>query len=352
MVTRPVALALLALAACGSDHADDRFAQGQSPVVAPLAEGVTLSAFPGRVRREGAAVVFRSASPDPVLDLTAAEPADARVLLDNLAPATRFEPAPRALEIVGPTRLAATWRLPAGTTRVRARAGGDGPARFAVVSDIHNNLEVYGRFSREVKAWRPDAVIGIGDLTDRGKPEEMEEMLAHLPDPGVPFYTTIGNHDLMGEAWRRFEEVVGPTSVAFEVRGVRVVLVDSANATVAPASYPWLAEKLSGRPGGPALVFAHIPPLEPWGSRNHAFATREDGLRFVQALADGNATQFFAGHIHALDQWTMGGIPAVITGGGGGQVESTAAEGHHFLKLVVDPLAARPVAFDVVRLDP
>ncbi|MGC4114195.1 MAG: metallophosphoesterase [Myxococcales bacterium] len=176
----------------------------------------------------------------------------------------------------------------------------------------------------------------------------MLEQFDALP---VPFYTTLGNHDLMGAAWERFTEVIGPTNVAFDVRGVRIVLADTANALFAPGAYSWLERSLA-RESGPALVFTHIPPFEPWGGRNHAFSNRDEAMRFVQTLSEGEATHFFAGHIHSYADYQMRGVPSTIAGGGGGGMEALTVDGHFYTKLVVDPFATTgQVTLERVGLD-
>ena len=352
--TSPAALALLllALAACDNTKADERFEAGLLPGTATLADGIDLSIAPGRAHTVDGLVVARAASPTPEISLTTATAGEARFRVANVDPGAAFSPPPSSRQAVGPTTVELSYQVPAEGLRIRVEPpSGTGPVHFAVVSDIHNNLETFGRFSTDVQAWRPEMVLCMGDLTRHGKREEFDEIFGHLTDPGVPVYTTLGNHELMGEAAQRFAEEIGPGSVAFDVRGVRVVLADTAGAGFAPEAYPWLAQALWPRASGPALVLAHIPPIEPWGTRDHGFSNRDDGEHFVQALSEGRTTHFFAGHIHSWADYTMRGIPATISGGGGGQTESPGGPGHHWMKLVVDPLSPTPVSATRVDLD-
>ncbi|HEY3447713.1 MAG TPA: metallophosphoesterase [Myxococcales bacterium] len=343
-------LLLAELPACDMTEADERNAGGQRPGTATLANGISLSISPGRVRTVDGAVVVRAASPTPEIALSAAA-GEARFRLANVQPGSSFNPPPASRQTVGPTTVEFVYQVPTQGLRIRVQPPGAGPARFALISDLHNNLETFGRFTEAVEEWQPDAALCMGDIADHGKPEELDQMLALFDALPVPFYTTVGNHDLMGAAADRFDEVIGPTNVAFDLRGVRIVLADTANALFSPGAYGWLADSLV-RDGGPALVFSHIPPLEPWGGRNHAFSNRDDALHFVQVIAQGGATHYFAGHIHSYADYTMRDVPSTIAGGGGGSMEAMLGQGHFFMKLVVDPYSAtQPLSMERVGLD-
>jgi len=56
---------------------------------------------------------------------------------------------------------------------------------------------------REIRALKPDLLVANGDLTDRGRPDEVRRALALLRSAKVPLLITRGNHD------RRFPEAGG-----------------------------------------------------------------------------------------------------------------------------------------------
>lgn len=343
-------LAVGELSGCDTTEADDRHAAGQVPGAAQLGNGIALTVSPGRTRTEGGVVTVRAASPTPEIRLGSGT-GEARFRVANIRPGSAFEPAPASWRTVGPTTVEVVYLVPAGGLAIRVVPRGDGPVRLALVSDLHNNVKTFERFTKLATDWQPDAVLCMGDIADHGKTEELDQMVALFDALPLPFYSTIGNHDLMGPAAGRFDEVVGPTNVAFDLRGVRIVLTDTASSVFAPSAYPWLADAVA-RSSGPALVFTHIPPIEPWGGRSHSMENRDDANRFIQVLAENGATHFYAGHIHSYAEYTVRGVPATIAGGTGGGMEALLGQGHFFLKLVVDPLdAARPVASERVGLD-
>jgi 3',5'-cyclic AMP phosphodiesterase CpdA len=220
-----------------------------------------------------------------------------------------------------------------------------------MISDIHDNTKTFARFVELVHQSRPEMVLFTGDLTLSGQTDQFDLMFDRLPELETPFYATLGNHELMGSAADRFEKRIGPADVSFNVRGVQVMLLDSANALIAPESYGWIAQQLSQRPDGPALVLTHIPPLDPAGTRDHAFSVREDAEHLLQVLSDGAVTHLFVGHIHTWATYSMRGIPVTLAGGGGGQMEGVEGIGHHYADVVVDPLAPQVVTVKRVDLD-
>ena len=351
---RLLALACLLLAAaCGPSDADARFEKGQKPAVATLEGGTQLAAWPARIHADAQGrTVVRAASPVLELTLTASSAGEARFVVENVFSGSQVDPSPASQQVLGPTSMELSFQLDPGTTRVRVTPPATGGAlHLAVISDIHDNLTTFARFVDLVHQSHPEMVLFTGDLTLAGQTDQFDLMFDRLPALEVPFYATLGNHELMGPAAARFEERIGPASVSFNVRGVQLLLVDSASALVAAELYGWLSQQLSQRPDGPALVLTHIPPLDPDGTRDHAFCVRDDADHFLQVLAEGNTTHLFVGHIHTYAKYTLRGIPVTLEGGGGGAVEALDGVGHHYVDVVVDPLAAEPVTVKRVDLD-
>lgn len=66
--------------------------------------------------------------------------------------------------------------------------------RLLHVSDLHNNPLGLRFVAEAVKAFKVDAVVDTGDLTDFGTPLE-GELFRDIAGLGVPYYFTPGNHD-------------------------------------------------------------------------------------------------------------------------------------------------------------
>jgi Icc-related predicted phosphoesterase len=69
--------------------------------------------------------------------------------------------------------------------------------RIAALADLHFSPQSYDRIRDIMNRLRDEAdlLILAGDLTNLGKPEEMESMLASLMRIRIPIVAVLGNHD-------------------------------------------------------------------------------------------------------------------------------------------------------------
>jgi len=141
----------------------------------------------------------------------------------GLTPGTEYR-----YELVSDGRAIATSTENPGRFRTLAPPRGRVLARIAVINDLHVGEGCSGTathlgeesvppcFSapeyaarmvaasvRAIRALRPDLVIANGDLTDRGRPDEVRHALAILKRLRLPVLITRGNHD------RTFPEAAG-----------------------------------------------------------------------------------------------------------------------------------------------
>jgi 3',5'-cyclic-AMP phosphodiesterase len=249
------------------------------------------------------------------------------------------------------------WRLtpPAagGTVTLRVAPGDAaavGPWRFAVFADVQEAVErVQDIFRRMAQDPAIRFVVMSGDLTRQGSAEQLERFQIEMRSLPFPIYATLGNHEL-GVRDDLFHDYFGRGNFSFVHRGVQFTLLDTASATVAPVVYDWLAAWLVDGIDRVHFAFAHIPPLDPAGTRNGAFASRLEANKLLSLLASGRVDTTFYGHIHSYYAYTNAGIPAYITGGGGAIPEQLDGIGRHYLTVDVDP-AAQTTQVALVRVD-
>jgi 3',5'-cyclic AMP phosphodiesterase CpdA len=225
-----------------------------------------------------------------------------------------------------------------------------GPFSFAVLADVQEAIDEVQDIYRLMAA-DPTIrfVVFNGDLTRWGNTEELERFQRELQSLPVPLFATLGNHEL-GSSPPAFHTLFGRGSFRYVYRGVQFTMLDSASATIAPLTYSrlegWLAE---GR-DRVHVVGMHIPPIDPVGTRNGAFASRAEAARLLAMLAGGGVDLTLYGHIHSYYSFWNAGIPAYISGGGGAIPERFDGIGRHFL--VVDTGGAeKEVKVRVVRVD-
>ncbi len=251
-------------------------------------------------------------------------------------------------------RTECAYQLELGTERVELALGvseSESPAafHFGVLSDVQEAIDrvqdVFSRINRETQL---SFLLGAGDLTERGTREELERFQAEMKSLRIPYYTTLGNHEL-GESPSLYHDYFGRGSSSFTFHGVRFTLLDSASATLDSRVDDWLDDWLARGRSQVHVVAMHIPPLDPTGVRNGAFASRNEAAELLGRLAAGRVDLTLYGHVHSYYRFNNAGIDAHISGGGGAIPEKFDGIGRHFLDVAVAPGGVQGVK--VVRVD-
>jgi len=230
---------------------------------------------------------------------------------------------------------------PLGFTVAPPDAGQLTPYRFAVFGDVQEAIDRVGDIYQRMNL-EPELrfVLIAGDLTQRGEFGELARFQRELLALRIPCYATVGNHEL-GSAEGLFQQRYGRGSYHFVFRGVHFTLLDSASAMISPLTSGWLDAWLEAGATSPHVVAMHVPPLDPTGIRNGAFASRGEASALLSRLARANVDITFYGHVHTFRAFTNAGIPAYITGGGGAIPEKFDGIGRHYLSVEVDPASSR-----------
>jgi hypothetical protein len=203
--------------------------------------------------------------------------------------------------------------------------------RFAVFGDPqieHDYVSSLGRFRQEVIDHRIDFFCVLGDLTNDATADEVDTIKAQLDRVGIPYYATIGNHDLyQADGWERFKENYGPSSYAVTIADrVRLIFLDTADGTIGPTQLHWLESVLidfgtAGVEGSPAvpyppfkIVLTHFPVFD--GEKPIMWRLASDAERTkVQSLLEGHgAYAWCAGHIHGLRETQVGSVNYLTCG--------------------------------------
>jgi Icc protein len=224
------------------------------------------------------------------------------------------------------------------------------PFRFALLSDVQEAIvDVADVFERINEQTELRFLLGAGDLTERGTREELERYQRELLRLKIPYFTTLGNHEL-GTTPDLFHDYFGRGSFQFGFRGVYFTLLDSASASVDPMVYDWLDDWLGRAKRDVHVVAMHIPPIDPIGVRNGSWASRSEAAKLLGRLAEGRVDLTLYGHVHSYYEFDNAGIPAFISGGGGAIPERFDRIGRHFMVFEID--AQRGVLRkDLIKVD-
>lgn len=300
-----------------------------------------------------------SSAPGWELELTSDAPRALTVELRNVmrsAELVVLEPAGLPLAPLGgdiATEKRYALALPEGVTRLRLAAPGaerDGAFTFALMSDVQEAIgAVEDLFQRMNQEPNLEFLLGCGDLTEQGSVEELERYQRELRSLELPYYTTLGNHEL-GANPPAYQDLFGRASFHFRHRGVAFSLLDSGSAMLDPLVHDWVDEWLAAAQRDVHVVGMHIPPLDPVGVRGGGFASRTEAAELLARFAAGGVDLTLYGHIHSYYSFDNAGIPAIISGGGGALPERFDNVGRHFMVIDVD--AERGVTGKrIVRVD-
>lgn len=252
-----------------------------------------------------------------------------------------------------PTRKRYRLALPAGETRLTVAAPDQdsrAPFRFALLSDVQEAIDrvadVYDKVN-ELKDVR--FLLGAGDLTEQGTRAELERFQRELLRLQVPYFTTLGNHEL-GTNPVVYYEYFGRGNFQFRFHGVAFTLLDDASASLDPTAFEWLDGWLRAARDDVHVVAMHIPPIDPIGVRNGSWASRNEAAKLLGRLAEGRVDLTLYGHVHSYYSFDNAGIPAFISGGGGAIPERFDRIGRHVMLFTATPdvgISSR----EVVRVD-
>lgn len=286
------------------------------------------------------------------------EPGRVMLRVDNTMPDAQLSASLGAVNVVRverPRTTSAVYQLEfaaAGTTRLSLESPelSPRPFRVALLSDVQEAIDgvqdIFGRMNQDPSI---EFVLGAGDLTQQGSHAELARFERELELLERPYYATLGNHEL-GNDPPPFQARFGRASFSFPYRGARFTLLDSASATVDPLVLDWLSDWLTLGRDEFHLVGMHIPPVDPFGLRNGSFASRNEASLLFSLLQSGNVNLTVYGHIHSYYEFSNGGIPARISGGGGAIPERFDNTGRHFLTIDIDPLS-ESFRSAIVRID-
>jgi 3',5'-cyclic-AMP phosphodiesterase len=224
------------------------------------------------------------------------------------------------------------------------------PFEFAVLSDVQRAIgEVHEIFERMNEDPSLRFVVSTGDLVNLGERDELLHFQRELAALQIPLYSTVGNHE-MGADPRHWHELFGPFNVHFAFKGVTFSLLDSGNATIDPTVYDWLDAWLALAKDDVHVLLTHVPPIDPVGLRGGGFRQRKEGAKLLQKLGSHRVDALFLGHIHSYYAFSLAGVPAYISGGGGAIQERLDGTERHYLKVSARP-GVRLESVAIVRVD-
>lgn len=189
--------------------------------------------------------------------------------------------------------------------------------RFAVFGDpqVHaDGFHRLGRLRADIGPRRIDFVLVLGDLTHDATAAENALIRAALDSLDVPWYATVGNHDLYrSDGWTEFKRLYGAGCKSFLVGGrVRIILFDTASGVIGPTQFDWLVDQLA-LPGVKVLG-THYPLYDGGEPVLYRLASEAERYSLSTILRDARAWGLFSGHIHAFRAAEAAGVRFITCG--------------------------------------
>jgi 3',5'-cyclic-AMP phosphodiesterase len=145
-----------------------------------------------------------------------------------------------------------------------------------------------------------DFVIHQGDISDFGMSQEFRWVHDIMKRLKWPYLTVVGNHDLLANGRKVYQQMYGDFNYAFDYGHTRFVFIDTNsqeyrfNGKVPDIS--WLSKQLVQQPGAgweQAIAVSHMPPYD------NDFDTQLE-LPFHQALKESRRVKLsLHGHTHS-----------------------------------------------------
>ena len=207
--------------------------------------------------------------------------------------------------------------------RVRENLSGEPPApgpvavnpdsfRFAVFGDPqigHDNVNSLGRFRQEVSGRGIDFFCVLGDMTSDATGDEVDSVKLDLDRVGIPYYATIGNHDLyQADGWERFKENYGPSCFPVVIADrIKLIFIDTADGTIGPTQFDWFEAELRDS-ARIKIVLTHYPVFDGERPIRWRLASSAERAKVQSLLERYDVYAWCAGHIHGLRYMQVGAV--------------------------------------------
>ena len=204
--------------------------------------------------------------------------------------------------------------------------------RFIQISDIHfleNGSNTTFKMIGESPRLLDDAVNQIneqkdidfvmitGDLIDKPFEKELKAVLPHIQNINYPWYFAFGNHDRCVGGYldtNLYLKMLRDANSDFTFdnayysfvpkKGYRVIVLDDIITTeitsqgyIDEKQLKWLKKELDRSKNDTALIFMHVPLIEPFASPNHRLKNASQVMGLIESYK--NPIGVFQGHYHA-----------------------------------------------------
>lgn len=230
--------------------------------------------------------------------------------------------------------------------------------RFAVIGDNHGATAVYRQALAEISKTDASFVLNLADLTEDGTRREFSDVRKLEQEFPLIVYHTVGSHDIKTDDSRRlYTELTGhQPNYSFDFGRLHIIILDNAARQVgfSQATLDWLAGDLAKYRDKTIILAYHRPfdlPFAAVTGDDETPASRASNKKFTDLISQYNIAYIFNAHIHTYLQYSVGPVPAVISGGGGDPAQSVlGGPGANYFHYLVVTVTVQRVTIEVKRL--
>lgn len=151
--------------------------------------------------------------------------------------------------------------------RLKQQAPGD-TIKLLLMGDtqrFYDHIEDF--YSSASKQKNIDFMLHCGDISDFGMAQEFKWVHSLLKGLPFPYLTVIGNHDLLANGKKVYEQMYGPLNYYFDYGNLRFVITDTNsreyNYNGSVPNISWISSALKTPDSiEQAIVVSHIPPFD------------------------------------------------------------------------------------------
>ncbi|MDT0465391.1 phosphodiester glycosidase family protein [Streptomyces gibsoniae] len=191
---------------------------------------------------------------------------------------------------------------------------------------------------------RPDAAQFLGDMSDDGKPADLQYAKSKMDALGIPERDIVGNHEITQGADAEngnYSNTFGDTHYAYTQGAARMIVTDNSHGSLqssdpfqdpSGAQYPWLVQQLTDTTAKDVLVITHMPAYDPHPAANSQFTDRWEAqmyLRLVQRYQETHPDQhviMLYGHARGFAEQILNPEGQSVTTAEGGIPQFTFAD--------------------------
>lgn len=192
---------------------------------------------------------------------------------------------------------------------------------FAVFADVQirsENKNLLTRFKSDLSSKSIQFFVVLGDLTEDGTQDEFTQVKADLDQVGIPYYITIGNHDLFqadnGGGWAGWKSTFGAATYSVTIGGVvRFIFLDTSSGEIGSKQFDWLNSQLSTSVPF-TFVGSHYPIYDGITPSMWRLSSVEERYKIMGILAKKNVYAYVGGHVHGYREAQVGNVLQFIVG--------------------------------------